>query len=149
MRSWISGKEKAALPDVRERCFVFCLFVVCFFHFTFDVESCHLRYTVSTDGDGLLEMAGELALAVIGHCDHAFLSRFDRCLGVGRNRTATTGQSLIDDQRLVTDVGEGEGAFLHGLALGEGPKIISNLVELDLSLRKGLSYTTEQEHGEQ
>ena len=97
MRSWISGKEKAALPDVRERCFVFRLFVVCFFHFTFDVESCHLRYTVSTDGDGLLEMAWEFASAVVGHRDHTFLSRLDWSFGVGRYRATTAGQGLVDD----------------------------------------------------
>ena len=61
-----------------------CLFVVCFFHLTFDVESCHLRYTISADGDGFLEMAGELALAIIGHRDHAFLSRLDRSLAEQR-----------------------------------------------------------------
>jgi len=146
---WIFGKEKAALSVVRERCFAICLLVVCLFHLTFDVESCHLRYTIGADGDSLLEMAGKLALAVIGHCDHTLLAWFDWCLGVGRNRATAAGQRLVDDQRLVTDVGEGEGAFLHGLTLGEGSKVISNLVELDLSLREGLSYATEQEHGEQ
>lgn len=149
MWSWISEKEKAALPDVRERCFAIYSLVVCFFHLTFDVESCHLRYTVRADGDGLFEMAGELTLAVISHRDHTFLSRFDWCLGVGRNRATAAGQGLVDDQRLIADVGEGEGAFLYGLALGESSKVISNLVKLDLSLREGLSYATEQEHGEQ
>ena len=43
----------------------------CFGHIALDVEAGHLDGTIGAHGDGLLEVARELALAVVGHLGRA------------------------------------------------------------------------------
>ena len=53
-----------------------------FLHVAKDVKACHLRLGIGAHGDGLLEVAGELTLAVVGHIYCTALTRLNRGLGI-------------------------------------------------------------------
>ena len=42
------------------------------FHIAFNGEANHLIYGVGANGDGLLEVSGELVCSVVSHIDYAF-----------------------------------------------------------------------------
>ena len=117
-----------------------------FLHVAKDVKACHLRLGIGAHGDGLLEVAGELTLAVVGHVDGALLARSDGLLGVSRYRAATTGHCLIDYEGSIAGVGKGERTLLHGLALGKRAEVMLRLVELDFSLFLGQGIAQRAHH---
>jgi hypothetical protein len=85
-------------------------------------------------GNCLFEVSGEFALSVVSDFDFAFFAWHNRGLRVRRNRATTTGNSLIDNQWRITGICESESAFLLGNVLGECPEIVSQLIELNVSL---------------
>lgn len=103
-------------------------------HLTLDDEAYHLVARIATHGDGLLEMAGELALAIVGNVDLTLLTCLDGSLGEGGHGATTAGQSLVDDEGSRTGVGELEGALAHGVANGEIAQVALQGVELDLGI---------------
>ena len=111
-----------------------------FRHVALDVESRHLHGAVGAHGDGLLEVAGELAFAVVRYLDFTLLARLDGCLGVFGYRTAARGDGLVDDQRLLAHVGIGEGTGHDGILLREGTEVVGGLVKLDLCRLLGHSH---------
>ena len=115
---------------------VFLLFIISciFFHNTFNIQACHFWISVCTNGDSLLEVAGERSGAVVCHLYLALLARLDRSLGVRRNGSSAACHSLVDDERRCTYVGEGEHALLCRLVLRECAEVVNHLVELDRSL---------------
>ena len=103
-------------------------------HDTLDVEAYDLRIGVGVYGDGLAEMSGHLTLAAVGDIDGACLARADRCLGEFRHGASTGCYGLIDDERCVAGVGEGEDTLLDGVVLGEGAEITLPAFEGDHGL---------------
>ena len=65
------------------------IMLFCFFHIAFHIKAGHFSLAVATDGDRLLEMAGELARTIIFHLDLTLLTRFDRLLGKSRYGAST------------------------------------------------------------
>ena len=108
-----------------------------FCHVALHVEADHFRPTVGAHCDALLEVSGNLASTVIGHLYRTLLAGGDGGLRVFGDGATTTGNSLVDYQWSVTHVGEGEGAFLHGIALGKLTEIVCQLVEFDIGLFLG------------
>lgn len=94
------------------------------FHCALYIEARHLRLSVCANGDALLEVAGELTLSVVRNLNGTRLARSNGFLGVGRYRAAARGHSLVDDERSLSDVGEREDAFLHGIRLREGAEVV-------------------------
>ena len=115
----------------------FALFLFSLCHGSLNVEAQHGGITIGAYGDGFLEMAGETATTVIGNGEGSLLAGLHGGLGVLRYRASATGHSLIDHQRLVAGIGEGESALLHIIGLRERTEIVGCLVKLDLGLCLG------------
>ena len=62
-------------------------------------------------------MAGELAGTVIGDFYFPLLTWLDRSFGVLRDSTSAGGDSLVDDERRLANVGESKGAVYNRLLL--------------------------------
>ena len=114
-------------PDGLPQEYDFSLLGFC--HHALYIQTCHLRNTVRTNSDSLLKMAWELSFPIIGNSDGSFFTRLYGALGVLRNGAPTTRNRLINNQRLVTSVGEGEGSLLHGIVLRERSEIVYQLIE--------------------
>ena len=79
-------------------------------------------------------MSWEFALTIVGNGDLTFLTGLHRCLGVSGDCAATTGNGLIDYQRLIAYISECECAFLNTITLEECSEVVGHLIELDLCL---------------
>lgn len=115
----------------------FALFLFSLRHGSLDVEAQHGGLAVGANGDGLLEMTGETTTTVIGNGEGPLLAGLYGGLGVLRYRASAAGHGLIDHQRLVAGIGEGESALLHIIGLRERAEVVGGLVKLDLGLCLG------------
>ena len=110
-----------------------------FRHVAFNIEAGHLDGSVAADGDGLLEVAGELALAIVSHLDLALLAGLYGSLGVLGNGASARGDGLVDYQGLLADVGIYKRAGDNGVLLGEGTEVVDGLFKLNLGRLLGHS----------
>ena len=79
-------------------------------------------------------MTREHTLAIVGNTDLSLLTWSDWLLGIRWHGATAASDSLVDDERLVSHIGEGEYSLLHRSGLFEGTEVVHYLFKLDLCL---------------
>ena len=112
--------------------FVLCILLP-FRHIPLDIEAGHFYSSVGANGNGLLEMSREFAFSIVGYLNLSLLALLDVILRVFRNGTSAGSDSLIDDQRFLTNIGKTEGATDFRILFREGAKVVRGLLKRNLS----------------
>ena len=128
--------------------FQVCASVFLGLHVPLDVEADHFGLGIGAQGDGLAEVPGVASGTVVGHGDSARLAGQYRFLGVLGHGASAGGDGLVDDERPLAHVGEGEGAGHNRVFFGEGAEVVCGLVKLDfcLVLCKGIADAQQKKH---
>ena len=80
----------------------------------------------------LLEVTGELVLAVVRYIDNAALTGFDGFLGKLGHGAATAGKGLVNDKWSRTGIGESKATLHNGFLLAELAEVVAQGIKLYL-----------------
>ena len=75
-------------------------------------------------------MTREHTLTIVGNTDLSLLAWSDWLLGIRWHGATAASDSLVDDERLVTHIGEGEYCLLDRTGLFEGTEVVHYLFKL-------------------
>ena len=118
------------------------------FHCTFDVYAHHGICGIRAYGYRLAERTDEFAFAIICNRELAGFSGHDGCFCVFGHSAAARRESLLNDQRFVTGVGEREYAGLR-IFLLKCAEVVRGLVEFDDGLCQSRAAHAESQQGDE
>ena len=96
-------------------------------HIAFYIQADDFFLGIGADSDGLAEMSRKLAGAVVSHCDFTAFARLDRSLRILRNGASARSNGLVNDQKIVSCIGEFECQIICEITIDELKAMIDSI----------------------